>query len=443
MVDSKTPSRTLERIYIGILLVIFGGIVLHAPISVGLGTLFPSYDLLIKSWKEILMLVAGVALLVILFKTKQFKILRDPIIIAIGAYATLHLVLLAYKPTGPASSLAGLAIDLRYVLYFSLVYLAMRLYPKYRQVFIRVGIAGALIALVFALLQVFLLPKDILKYIGYNINTISPYLAVDQNQDFIRINSTFRGPNPLGAYAGMVLILIVAAVASRKVKKDKLTLVLVSILSVGGLVALWSSYSRSALIGTGAAIAIVLAVVTVKNKILFKPWFAVIAVLVVVVGSYLALNNSSFVSNVILHENPNGGSSENSNEGHISSLQDGLSQMVRQPLGDGIGSTGSASLFGSQPTIIENQYLFTAHEVGWLGLVYFVAIFGMVMSGLWKLRKNWLVLGLFASGIGLALIGLLLPVWVDDTLSIIWWGLTGIVVGSRSYIVGNRNAEKI
>jgi len=339
--------------------------------------------------------------------------------------------------------LAGLAIDLRYVFYFSLVYLAMRLYPKYHQMFIRVGIAGALVVLIFALLQIFLLPKDVLKYIGYNINTISPYLAVDQNQDFISINRTFRGTNKLGEYDGMVLTLIVAAVASRKVKKNKLTLVLVSILSVGGLVALWSSYSRSALIGTSVAIAIVLTVVTVKNKILFKPWFAIAAVLIVAVGSYLALNNSSFVSNVILHENPNGGSSENSNEGHISSLQDGFGQMVRQPLGDGIGSTGSASLFGSQPTIIENQYLFTAHEAGWLGLVYFVAIFGMVMAGLWRLRKDWFVLGLFTSGIGLALIGLLLPVWVDDALSIMWWGLAGIAVGSRSYIVGNRNAEKI
>jgi hypothetical protein len=34
-----------------------------------------------------------------------------------------------------------------------------------------------------------------------------------------------------------------------------------------------------------------------------------------------------------------------------------------------------------------------------------------------------------ASGIGLALIGLLLPVWVDDTVSIVWWGLAAIATG--------------
>lgn len=432
MVDSKTQSKILGKIYAGILLFIFGGIVLHAPLSVGFGTLWPDYDLLIKSWKEILMLVAGIILLVILFKTKQFKLLRDPILITVGAYAALHLVLLAYKPTGLASSVAGLAIDLRYVLYFSLVYMAMRLYPNYRQMFIRVGIAGALVVLIFALLQVFILPHDVLKYIGYNTDTISPYLTVDQNQAFIRINSTFRGPNPLGAYAGMVLTLIVAAFAKHKVNslysEEKWPLIITAILSVGGLVALWSSYSRSALIGTFVAIAAVLIIAVVKRKKIFNPLVIVAGTLIAIVGGYLLISNNSFVSNVILHENPNGGSSQNSNEGHINSLQDGLGQMIHQPLGDGVGSTGSASLFGNQPTIIENQYLFTAHESGWLGLIYFIGIFGLILARLWKRKQDWLALGLLASGVGLALIGLLLPVWVDDTVAIIWWGLAAIAI---------------
>ena len=417
----------LKKLYVTILLIIFGGIVLHAPLSVGFGTLWPDYDLLIKSWKEILMLVAGVILLFILFKAKQFKLLRDPILIIIGAYAALHLVLLMYKPIGLASSVAGLAIDLRYVLYFSLVYIALRLYPNYRKVFIRVGIAGALIILIFALLQVFVLPHDVLKYIGYNINTISPYLTVDQNHDFIRINSTLRGPNPLGAYAGMVLVIIVAAVTRHKIKKDKWPLILTAILSAGGVVALWASYSRSAMLATIVAIVIVLSMANLK-RIPLKPWVIVVAVLAVMTGGYLLVNNSSFVSNVLLHENPNGGSSVNSNGDHINSLADGFKQMINQPLGDGVGSTGSASLFSNQPTVIENQYLFTAHEAGWLGLAYFIGIFGLIMTKLWKCRKNWLALGVFASGIGLALIGLLLPVWVDDTVAIIWWGLAAIAL---------------
>jgi hypothetical protein len=81
--------------------------------------------------------------------------------------------------------------------------------------------------------------------------------------------------------------------------------------------------------------------------------------------------------------------------------------------------------------IIENQYLFIAHEAGWLGLLLFMAIFGLVMVRLWHVRADWLVLGIFASGIGLALIGLLLPVWVDDTVAIIWWALAATAIGYR------------
>lgn len=385
------------------------------------------------------MLVAGVILLVLLYKTRQFNLLHDPIIIAIGAYATLHLVLLTYKPTGLASGVAGLAIDLRYVLYFSLVYLAMRLYPSYRQMFIKVGIAGALIAMIFALLQVFVLPKDVLKYIGYNVNTISPYLTVDQNQDFIRINSTFRGPNPLGAYAGMVLALIVAAAVKHKIKKEKWLLTIVAILSAGGLVALWSSYSRSALGGTIVSIAIIMAVTTMR-RMSRKAWIISFVVLTAMFGGFLAVRNTPFVSNVLLHENPVGGNSVQSNEEHISSLQIGLDKLLGQPLGAGIGSTGSAALLNGKVEVIENQYLFIAHEASWLGLAYFAYIFGLILFGLWKLRSDWLALGVLASGVGLTLIGLLLPVWVDDTVAIVWWGLAGLVVG-RWYIVDGKGRE--
>ncbi len=437
MVDSKRQNtiRTLGKVYVGLLLVIFGGIILHAPISVGLSTLWPDYSLLIKSWKEIIMLFAGVMVLYLLYKTKKFNILRDPIIIAICMYATLHLLMTIFYARGLASSSAGLAIDLRYLLFFGLVYIAMRLYPKYRNLFIRVGVAGALIVLVFGMLQVAILPHDILKYIGYNIDTISPYLTVDQNHAFIRINSFLRGPNPLGAYAGLVLTLIVAAAVKRKVSKNKWPQIIIAILSAGGLVALWASYSRSAMIATAVSIAIVLVVTTFK-KLSTKMW-VFIGILAVILGCGLfMIRDSAFISNVILHENPNGGSSINSNEGHANSLIDGFDQLIRQPLGAGVGSTGSASIIGGNSEIIENQYLFIAHEVGWLGLAIFLFIFVSIMIRLWKLRDDWLALGVFASGIGLAIIGILLPVWVDDTVAIIWWGLAGLAIGSLKIASG-------
>jgi O-antigen ligase len=417
----------LGKIYVGMLLVIFGGIVLHAPFSVAMGTLSPSHSLLIKSWKEILMLAAGVIAILLLYKTKKTKILRDPVILTIAAYAALHLILLAYNFQGLSASLAGLAIDLRYIFFFALVYIAINLYPEYRKVFIRVGIAGALAVLIFALLQVFILPHDILKYIGYNINTISSYLTVDKNNDFIRINSTLRGPNPLGAYSVIVLAIAIAAISKNKVKKVKTSVIITAILLVGGLVALWSSYSRSALIAAVLSVAIVLAT-TVFSKLSTKMWITISLSIVILMAGISMIMGDQFISNVLLHENPSGGSNISSNEGHINSLQDGMNQLIKQPLGAGIGSTGSASLYSRNQEIIENQYLFTAHEAGWLGLIGFAVIFGLIIYRLWKLRSNWLSLGVFASGVGLALIGMLLPVWVDDTVAIIWWGLAAIAI---------------
>lgn len=417
----------LEKTYITILLVIFGGIVLHAPLSVGLGTLWPNYDLLIKSWKEILMLIAGVIAILLLYKTKQMRLLRDPIIVAIGIYAVLHLILLPYNNGGLASSAAGLMIDLRYLFFFALVYIAMRLYPGYRKMFIKVGVAGALIVLIFAILQVFILPYDVLKYIGYNKNTIIPYLVVDKNYAFIRINSTLRGPNPLGAYACMVLVLIVAAVSNHKIKKEKWPLAVTAILSAGGVVALWASYSRSAMVGMIAAVVIVIVATNIR-RLSPRVWGVIGVVILILLSGLFMASNTKFVSNVLLHDNPDSTSISNSNEDHISSLKDGMNQLIRQPLGAGIGSTGSASILSGKTEIIENQYLFVAHEVGWLGLLLFVSIFAAILLKLWDLRKDWLALGVFASGVGLALIGLLLPVWVDDTVAIIWWGLAAIAL---------------
>lgn len=428
MAGSKQNLDFMSKLYVGILLTIFGGIVLHAPLIVGFGTLFPSAELLIKSWKEILLLLATVLGLVILARRHRWDDLKHPLVLLIAGYAALHLALVPMLPGEVVSVVAGLMIDLRYLLFFVLVFIAITLYPGLRRPFLITFGAGALIVATFALLQVTVLPVDVLKYIGYGPSTIMPYLTVDQNMDFIRINSTLRGPNPLGAFAGIVLSLLAAFWLRGHHGQFKRPMFVVSLLVVGSLVALWASYSRSALVAAVVAIGIVFALTIGKR---FSKWVWIglaTAALVIGGGLYLA-GETPIISTVILHEDPAEGGDVNSNEGHIESLAEGTERMVRQPLGAGIGSTGSASFFGDSPLVIENQYLFIAHEVGWLGLALFLVIFWKVLRALWARRADWLALGVFASGIGMALIGLLLPVWVDDTVAIIWWGLAAIAIG--------------
>jgi hypothetical protein len=421
----------LTSFYAVILLIIFGGIILHAPLTVWLGTVWPEHVEFIKSWKELLMMLT-VALAVIIVTRQGLwrELLADWLFRLIVGYALLHVLLAIILPRDTWAMLAGFAIDLRYVLFFGLVYVLVRVAPQWRKQIVYVGSIGAAIVVGFAMLQLFL-PKDTLSHIGYSKSTIAPYLTVDENPDYIRYSSTLRGPNPLGAYAGIVLGMLIALLVRRKLQLHrKSVLWAVLALAACSAGALWVSYSRSALVAAIVTVLLVLAV-TVARRLSRRTWIIATAVCFALLGGLIAARDSNFVANVLLHENPTTGASVSSNEGHVESLVFGLERMIQQPFGAGVGSTGSASLYDADAggTIIENQYLYIAHETGWLGLGLFMVIFIILMHRLWRARADWLALGTFASGVGLALIGLLLPVWADDTVAIIWWALAATALG--------------
>lgn len=420
-------SRLVERALVGILLIIFGGIVIHAPLSVGLVTIWPAQDLIIKAWKELLM---GVALVLFIIEavrhSKVNQFLSDRLMQLALVYAGLHLVMVGLFSNNLDAVGAGLLIDLRYILYFVLVYGTLRLFPSYRRLFITVFIGGAVVVLGFSLLQLFVLPKDILAHIGYSKATIAPYLTVDENPLYIRINSTLRGPNPLGAYMVIVASILMALAFRWKLGKKGWWLTGSAAVAAG--LALGASHSRSSFIAMVAAIATVVVIASpAKIRKLFLVGVSVSAL--IIVGGLFALRNVPIVANLVFHDNPTTGAHIDSNTGHLNSLVDGTDRMLRQPFGAGIGSTGSASLLGDRPMIIENQYLLIAHEVGWVGLIIFIWLFVLIMKRLLQGRKSALALGTFGAGIGLFIIGLLLPVWTDDTVSIIWWGLAAIAIG--------------
>lgn len=411
-----------------ILLVIFGGIVIHAPLTVALGTLLPDWSLLIKSWKEILMLVAGILLLFELRRQRKVSLALDPLIYFIGLYGLIHIILIPVGFQGLLPTLAGLMIDLRYLFFFGVVYLTLKMYPGLWKPFLKVGLIGALVVVIFAVLQVTVLPNDFLKYLGYGDSTIQPYLLVDMNPAFVRINSTLRGPNSLGAYLVIVLPLVLAYLI--QVWRAKLTgrrQVILAILSAGGLVAMWFSYSRSSWLGLVLALAAVVTI-TLWRRLSIRTWAILCGVVVVVaVGGWL-LRDSDFMSNVLFHNNQQDTSDVNSDQGHIASLAQASQAFLTEPLGAGIGSTGSASLLGLHPLVIENQYLFVAHEIGWVGLALFLLIWLIIFIRLWRRRFDWLSIGVLASGLGLVVAGLALPTLADDTVSIVWFGLAAVAL---------------
>lgn len=418
----------LEHAIAWLLLVILGLIVIHAPLTVFVESRWAGIADVVKAWKELLLLAALVlTCLSVTLRNYWHVIVRDKLIWLVAAYALLHGIAAALGGEQQSAVIAGLMIDLRYVAYFVTVYVFLRLHPRYTASFIKVAIAGAAIVIGFALLQQ-VLPRDFLKYAGYSDATIKAYLTVDENPDFVRHSSTLRGPNPLGAYAVIVLSAAVAVATSTRWKLQAIgQKAVIAAATIGSLVALWTSQSRSAWIAAVVAVAILLAVryrSSIKGKL--GP-LLVLSAVIFAVGIY-AIKDTTFFHNVILHDNPTTGAEIDSNTGHAESLAHGTTKMLANPFGSGVGSTGSASLYGNEPLIIENQYLFIAHEVGWLGLALFVALFVVILMRLWRQRSHWQSFALFASGVGLAIIGILLPVWVDDTVSIVWWGLAGVLL---------------
>lgn len=423
--------RRLENVYAWLLLIVFGGIVLHAPLSVALSAMWLQYAVWFKSWKELLLLVAAIIAVIIITRRQLWReLFADVLVRIIAAYTIVHLILVVMIHQGTAATLAGLAIDLRYVLYFALVYVLLKFAPQWRRPFLITGAVGAAIVVAFATIET-VLPRDFLANIGYSKDTIIPYLLVDQNPHFVRYNSTLRGPNPLGAYTIIVLAAIAALLVKGKIiLRNRKTALLTGVLIACSIMALWVSYSRSAGFGTIFAL-LVISGLAWYSRLSRRGWIIVGAAVVLCVFALAIAWKSSFISNIILHVNPNGGGVVNSNMGHAESLKTGIVRFAQQPLGAGVGSTGSASLYGDKGLIIENQYLYVAHEAGWVGLGLFIALWGLILARLWRARDDWLCLAVLASGLGLAVVGLLLPVWADDTVSIVWWGLAALALGSR------------
>lgn len=426
----KKPG-IIESVVAWLLLFIFALIIVHAPLIVYVGSHFPPLAVAVKTWKEVLMVLALVLMTIEVSRKHKWQVFtRDKLFWVIMAYVVLHFVALTWTRTGMAAVWAGLAIDLRYILYLGLVYAFLTLYPHWKQSFKKIAIMGAIVVIGFACLEI-LLPRDALRALGYGHATIEPYLTVDKNPAFVRYNSTLRGPNPLGAYAAGVVAVFTAFLLPRWKKLSAKQRWGYAAAGVASLVALYVSYSRSAYLGAAAGVATALAVYYGRG---LTRWLhgwrvrvLVVAVLVLGIVGYSA-RNTNFVQNVVIHNNPTTGAAIDSNTGHLTSLEKGMAQVVHEPLGAGVGSSGSASLFTAAPTIIENQYLVIAHESGWLGIALFATLFVMLLARLWAGRRNWFVLGVLASGIGLALIGFVLPVWADDTVSIVWWGLAGVAL---------------
>ena len=401
----------------------------HALLTVYGSSLLGHYTLL-RLWKEMLLFVCIVGCLYLLMADTKVRshTLTRRLIWVIGGYGLwlgvrVLLALLSHDVTHKAAAY-GLLIDLRFLAFFLVAWtVALRtvqlpaqwqrllLWPAY-------GVVG------FALLQVLVLPPDFLRHFGYDAaTTISPLETINHNKQYVRVASTLRGANPLGAYLLLPISLLMVYVVTPAKRNRSHWLVLVA-----ALAALFFTFSRSAWLGAVLSIVVVL-YVRFRQSLTTKLLPIALVLAVLLVGSAISLRHNPRFENVFLHTQDHSTSAKSSNQGHVSALKDGVRDLWHQPFGRGPGTAGPASVYNNgHARLAENYFVQVGQEAGWLGLGLFIVINLGVGYLLWLRRAEPLALSLFAGLIGLTFVNLLSHAWADDTLAYVWWGLAGIAM---------------
>lgn len=401
----------------------------HAFLTVWGASVVGHYTAL-RLWKEVLLLVCGVAALFLLATDHKIRThtLSRRLVWLIGIYGGLialtGLWALHRHTVTPKALGYGAIVDSRFLIFFLVSWAISLRLARLRSHWQWIVLWPSAIVILFGLLQIFVLPADFLKHFGYSASTIPPYETINHNAHYPRIIATLRGANPLGAYLLIPISFLAVLLLRRKIQPKQIVLLL------GAIICLFFSFSRSAWLGGFISLGVAIGL-SIHSK-QAKRWLLICGsgLIVVVAGLFLVLHNNARFQNFAFHTEDRSAVKHSSNQGHFSAVSEGLHDIEHEPLGEGTGTAGQASVYntGHPARIAENYYLQVGQEVGVLGLVLFLLINVGVGYLLWIRRADSLALALFASFVGLFIVNMLSHAWGDDTLAYIWWGLAGIAM---------------
>lgn len=413
----------------------------HAFLTVWLSSAVGHYTAL-RLWKEfILVLIVVYALCVILHdRNLGRRLWSNWLTRLIVVYATVILICgfvgLASHSVSSKAMWYGILVDLRFFVFFMAIMVLAAKDDWLGRQWQKLLFIPAIIVAAFAILQFLILPYDFLKHFGYGDSTISPYETINHNIHHIRVASTLRGANPLGAY--LVLPISLATILWFKLKSQRFNLALIWI---GLVLALTFSFSRSAWIGAAASL-VLAAWISFKSARVRENigWVLAGLLLSTAILTYALRNNLAF-ENAVFHTDRNSTIAVSSNEGHSAAFKSAIKDIAHQPQGGGVGSAGPQSVYNNhQARIAENYYLQIGQEAGVIGMLLFVGICIILAVKLYRLRAAPLASALFVSLIGISFVNLLSHAWGDDTLAYVWWGLAGICLGP--VILTDRHKQK-
>ena len=426
--DNFTSKRVRLALICSTLILVL--VPFHAFLTIWLSSIFGHYTAL-RLWSLGLLLIALLALKLLFWHDKALRkrLLKEPLIRLIIIYLSIQIIwgigaLTTHHVDAKALGY-GLLVNVRFLLFFAVTWIMSTKSAWLHKQWPKLVFWPAVVVIVFGILQYLVLPNDFLKHFGYGPTTIYPFETINHNVHHIRILSTLRGANPLGAY--LVVVLSLALVQFVRLKQKRLGY---GLLGLAGILTLIFSFSRSAWLGFGVAAGVILVNFYYKSQHA-RHWLIAGGIgLLLVVGAGIAmLGHNTALQDALLHTDNHSTVSRSSNQDHLSALRGGLRDLFHEPLGRGPGTAGPASVYNNHPArIAENYFVQVGQETGWLGLLSFLAINILIACKLWVRRADPLALGLLAALIGVSVVNMLSHAWTDDTLAFLWWGLAGVAI---------------
>ena len=295
----------------------------------------------LRLWEEVILLICVLGVFYLLFTDHKirFNTLSRRLVRVILIYIALNVAwgIIAYKGHDVTAKALGygLIVNLRYLIFFLVTWsVALRL-GRLRSHWQWLVIYPSIVVVVFGLLQIFILPHDFLKHFGYGPNTIPIIETINSNSHYIRIASTLRGANPLGAYL-IIPISLLSVLLLRPAKRNWKQIALLA----GSLIVLFYTFSRSAWIGAVLSIGVVILTskLTKKSQQVGLVIIAALVLIGVIIG--IVFHNSSRFQNFVFHTQTHSAVKSTSNGNHVSALKSGVNDIVHSPLGKGPGTAG-------------------------------------------------------------------------------------------------------
>ncbi len=421
---SQNASHMVTRVMFWGLTLLLVVMPFHAFLSIVLGN-FLGHEAVFQSWKELLFVVLAGLWLYSCWREKRFLLRWDVTNIAALSIIILGLIVSGLQHPSTIGFLFGVKTDLVPIGLFLIAQAYGYLFDDNR--LMRLVLLPAIAVAALALVQVTIVPSQLLALLGYSAQTINPLQLVDASGGLVRAFATLGGPNQLGTY--LILPATLALAALIKTKKWVFLPTLLILATGIGL-----SFSRSSWLGAATAL-IVAALISLSSKLrlLVLGGLIIVGVLgasIVVPG--LSNSKNVILQNLFLHgqfyqEKTIGPPDVRRSD----ALVHGFVLTQQQPWGHGLGTAGPASYHNDTQLIVENWYLQIAYELGLAGLLAYLVFFTSLIIGFMRQKSSSLQVGLVAGLIGILVASLFLHSLADSTLALISFIVFGLYKGNH------------